>query len=138
MSKGPFLLAALVCESITVESGEPPRVTLNGLYDDRSIGVNRRPTAREPAIRSLVLFLKLAAGGATGSVPFEIVHTSPAGKTWRLLGGEAHFDGPDTVHTSNLALKLDLSESGAHALGVRLGGALLTRVPLRVEVVQAH
>jgi hypothetical protein len=129
---GPFVALAVLCERIVPRPDGA--VDVHGIVD----GVALTPAPPDPlglkpaGIVSLTAVVSLRAGEARGRHEVSLRGTYPSGADGPAVSRTVEFT--DRVPGASLVvpLELEVHEPGTYHFDVRVDGALVTRIPLRV------
>src|SRR5215469_2324704 len=131
-NKGPYLIAAVICERVLQEKDEA--VSVIRIVDRVTLTVpaSSSPEDIPPVPLNLNALLSFKSGNAKGRSTIKWVMEEPSG----IRGPEqllpALFEGEDRGVNFILNLALTLSQEGLYWFDVFLEEQLLTRIPLRI------
>ena len=127
---GPYVQVGVICTTPLLEQGGAlsviriqDRVQLAGVTD----------TMQPQPLNSLFMVLALKSGGTTGKFNLTITPISPGGK--EIPGFPSFpvlFEGMERGNVIAFPLPLVAAEEGLYWFEVKLEGALITKIPLRV------
>lgn len=130
---GPFLLVACFCENVVERADHV--LTLVNIVDRVTITV-RGPQAPElmpPSHWRAYMAVILKAGRARTRLDLTLSPERPDGTAMQSVTTSLNFEGEDDRGVQLVApLDIGLEQEGLYWFNLRLGGQLLTRLPLRV------
>lgn len=127
---GPYVQVAAICTTPLIEQGGGLSIIR---IQDRIQLAGTTDTMQPQPLHSLFLVLALKSGGTTGKFSLTIVPIDPNGKeiqgfpTFTVL-----FEGMERGQVIAFPLPLVAAEEGLYWFEVKLEGALVTKIPLRV------
>ncbi|MCK4388477.1 MAG: hypothetical protein KAW00_06855 [Dehalococcoidia bacterium] len=141
--KGPYLLAALLCEKVLEErDGVKSAIRIIDRVTRTAIGPNP-PEIMEPFDYDATLLIKLKSGWARGPLPLQIRLLKPSGESPSPFEQTVYFEGEEDRGIDivvNMRIKFDVA--GIYWFQVYLRDVFLTQIPLRViympQVRQTH
>jgi hypothetical protein len=133
----PLLAAAVICEKVVTDKENV--ATLVRIVDTLNVVPLDAPVAGSAvttplmSISPLALFISFKSGDAKGKRHLEVFAISPGGKKERIAESDTFFIGQEQGVNVTLHLAPPLGDPGLHWFDVRLDGALMAKVPLRVN-----
>jgi hypothetical protein len=125
---GPWLTAALICESVgQYENGSVADIL--GKID----GLEFLESEADTAFREVFIIVTFTGGETRGTQTVEIVAHPPGRPAQRLHAEEVFFDGPGAGHDIQIKIPIVAAIEGMYWFDVLLDGRLVTRVPFRVR-----
>ncbi len=132
--KGPYLLAAFLCEKVLTESdGVKSAIRIVDRVTRTGIGP-KAPQKMRPFDYEIALLIKLKSGAARGPYPLRIALRKPTRKNPPPLELTVSFEedrGADVV----VQLRIRFDREGLYWIDIYLRNMRLTRIPLRVVYV---
>lgn len=135
---GPFLLIAVLCENVLTEQDRVLSLI-------RVVDIISLPSAPPPppgpglaVALPLTMLIMLKPGDFRGQKELRIVQVNPSGVREETGRATFTFTGPDEggVVSRSQQINLIWDKEGLYWYELVLGGTLLTRIPLRVNIVQ--
>jgi hypothetical protein len=132
--RGPYLLAALLCEKVLVEEGGVKSAIR---IIDRTIRMAIGPSPPEemaPFTQELFLLMLFRSGSARGAHTLEVRMTKPSGESRpALMQTTANFEGEDDRGVDFIIqMAVEIDQVGLYWFEVYLEKVRVTRVPYRV------
>ncbi len=131
--KGPFLLAAFLCERMIVDKED--NYTAVQIFDQTVTTMS--PEAKLPIRWTATLFLKLFSGQASGKALAVFHIYEPEGDT-PFLEGKVDLDFGDKETNKMLIatapLSIPISKPGTYRIDFTVNGAFITRIPFEIEI----
>lgn len=131
--RGPFLLAALLCEKVLQEQdGVKSAIRIIDRVTHTVVGPNP-PSEMDPFDYDAALLLRLKSGSARGLHTLGIRLVKPSGESPTPMTQSVIFEGEEDRGVDvvvNLRIRFD--QSGIYWFQISLNNVRLTQVPLRV------
>lgn len=130
--EGPFLAAALLCESVLQEKdGRLSVIRIVNRITHQAVGSDT--SEKMPAITiKLTALISFRAGFARGSYNVKLRPTTPSGKRLPEVSLPILLEGEDRGHNLILPVQFQAAEDGVYWFDVLLAERLITRIPLRL------
>ena len=129
--EGPFLAAALLCESVLQE--KDGRLSVIRINNRITITAGTgAPEKMPPSTISATALISFRAGFARGSYSVRLQPITPSGKRLPEVSLPILLEGDDRGQNLILPIRLQAAEEGLYWFDVRLNERLLTRIPLRL------
>jgi hypothetical protein len=134
--QGPFVAAALLCQSVTPR--DDGSVDIGGIVD--GLAISRRQSPADPlalaphALVELTALVSVRAGSLRGPHRLGLRGTFPSGRPGAEL--ERPVELTDDRPGANLVVPLEIPvfEAGLHLFDVVFDGELLTRMELHIDL----
>jgi hypothetical protein len=132
-STGPFLAAAVFCETLLEEkNGTKSLIRVVDRITQRAMGLET-PEQMAPFEWTATLFIALKPGQARGNTSYRIRMESPDGLSREIGGGSFNFlGGPNQGADLVSPVRLRFEMAGLYWFDIEIDGQLLTRMPLEV------
>jgi uncharacterized protein DUF6941 len=130
--QGPFLAAALLCESVLQEKdGRLSIIRVINRITQQAVGADT--SEKMPAITiRLTALISFRAGFARGSYNVKLRPITPSGKRLPEVSLPILLEGEDRGHNLILPVMFQAAEEGLYWFDVLLAERLITRIPLRL------
>lgn len=131
-SGGPYLKAALICESV-VEDKQGVLSLIRVVDRVISTAIGRDAPATMPAFNHrLMAVVMLTSGEFTGSAEISLTLQGPAGLRRALGTSGVLFEGNDRGVNLVAEMNMTIETEGLYWIEVHLAKELLTQIPMRV------
>ena len=131
--RGPYLIAALLCEKVLVEEGGVKSAIR---IIDRTIRTVVGPDPPEEMATfssDLFLLMMFRSGSARGAHTVEVRMIKPSGESRALMQVAANFEGEDDRGLDFvIEMKAEIEQVGLYWFEVYLERVRVTRIPFRV------
>lgn len=125
---GPYLTTAVLCQAILQEANG--QISLIRLTD--SIMVQGPLKDMQPIPIVLHAVVSFRAGFVHGKFEINVTGRTPSQNEFLTVSQSVYFEGEDRGVNAIFVLQMLLPEDGVYWFDVRLQGAIVTRMPLRV------
>jgi hypothetical protein len=134
--RGPFLSAALLCETVLVEQdGVKSAIRIIDRVTRTAVGSNP-PSDMEPFSYQIKLLLKFKSGWARGVHKVKIQPAKPSGELMPELVRSVLFEGEEDRGVDMIIdTRLKLDQTGIYWIYIYLNDELVTQIPLRVVYI---
>ncbi len=134
--RGPYLSAALLCETVLVEKdGVKSAIRIVDRVTRTAVGPNP-PLEMEPFDYHSTLLIKFKSGWARGVHNVKIQFAKPSGEFMPEVVRSVPFEGEEDRGIDiilNLMLKLD--QTGIYWIHIYLNNKKITQIPLRITYI---
>lgn len=131
-NKGPYLVAAILCEKILQE--QDGTISIIRMIDRLAITVSAliSPETMPPTPITLQALISLKSGSAKGRETIVVRTETPSGLTLPDQLFPVLFEGDDRGVNIIITLNIIVGQEGVYWFEVRLDKQFLTRIPLRI------
>jgi hypothetical protein len=129
---GPFLGAALLCESVLQEKdGRLSVIRIVNRITTQTTAASA-PEKMPPVTINVTALISFRAGFARGSFSVKLRPVTPSGRKMPEVSIPILMEGEDRGHNLVLPISFQATEEGLYWFDVLLTDRLITRIPLRL------